>query len=105
PFSRRIGKRTSPESRVPSPGIHSPPHSLCYPPPKHDNRESVMARGEHHRIHAQDRLQRNRYRVAQEAARLISEHAIHDYRRAKLKAAERLGIEADQALPRNREIE
>lgn len=64
-----------------------------------------MARGEHHRIHAQDRLQRNRCRVAQEAARLISEHGIHDYRRAKLKAAERLGIEADQALPRNREIE
>ncbi|HET7268829.1 MAG TPA: hypothetical protein VFJ15_12040 [Oleiagrimonas sp.] len=64
-----------------------------------------MARGEHHRIHAQDRLQRNRCRVAQEAARLISEHGIHDYRRAKLKAAERLGVAADQALPRNREIE
>ncbi len=64
-----------------------------------------MARGEHHRIHAQDRLQRNRHRVAQEAARLISEHGIRDYRRAKLKAAERLGIQADQALPRNREIE
>lgn len=64
-----------------------------------------MARGEHHRIHAQDRLQRNRCRVAQEAARLISEHGIHDYHRAKLKAAERLGIHADKALPRNREIE
>ncbi|HEX7342459.1 MAG TPA: hypothetical protein VF269_09330 [Rhodanobacteraceae bacterium] len=64
-----------------------------------------MARGEHHRIHAQDRLQRNRCRVAQEAARLISEHGIHDYHRAKLKAAERLGIQAEQVLPRNSEID
>ena len=64
-----------------------------------------MARGEHHRIHASDRQQRNRRRVAQEAARLMSEHGIRDYHRAKLKAAERLGIEDTQALPRNQEIE
>lgn len=64
-----------------------------------------MARGEHHRIHAGDRQQRNRRRIAQEAARLMSEHGIRDYRRAKLKAAERLGITDEQALPRNQEIE
>ncbi|RDI98463.1 hypothetical protein DVT68_07975 [Dyella solisilvae] len=64
-----------------------------------------MARGEHHRIHAQDRLQRNRRRVAQEAARLMSEHGIRDYHHAKVKAAERLGILEAQALPRNNEIE
>ncbi|HEX7340390.1 MAG TPA: hypothetical protein VF271_10725 [Rhodanobacteraceae bacterium] len=64
-----------------------------------------MARSEYHHIHAQDRVQRNRCRIAQEAARLISEHGIHDYRRAKLKAAEHLGIVDDQALPRNREID
>ncbi|WP_199099369.1 hypothetical protein [Dyella sp. ASV21] len=64
-----------------------------------------MARGEHHRIHAQDRLQRNRLRVAQEAARLMSEHGIRDFHHAKLKAAERLGIFEAQALPRNNEIE
>ncbi|MDO1529073.1 hypothetical protein QMK61_09570 [Fulvimonas sp. R45] len=64
-----------------------------------------MARGEHHRIHAQDRTQRNRVRVAQEAARLMSEHGIRDFHRAKLKAAERLGILDTQALPRNQEIE
>ena len=64
-----------------------------------------MARGEHHRIHASDRQQHNRRRVAQEAARLMSEHGIRDYHRAKLKAAERLGIEDAQALPRNQEIE
>ncbi|WP_267224602.1 hypothetical protein [Dyella silvae] len=64
-----------------------------------------MARGQHHRIHAQDRLQRNRLRVAQEAARLMSEHGIRDFHHAKVKAAERLGILEAQALPRNNEIE
>ncbi|HEY4291564.1 hypothetical protein [Luteibacter sp.] len=64
-----------------------------------------MARGEHHRIHAQDRTQRNRVLVAQEAARLMSEHGIRDFHHAKLKAAERLGIIDTQALPRNNEIE
>ncbi|HET8897183.1 MAG TPA: hypothetical protein VFN09_00175 [Rhodanobacteraceae bacterium] len=64
-----------------------------------------MARGDHHRIHAQDRQQRNRHRVAQEAARLMSEHGIRDFHHAKLKAADRLGIQDEQALPRNREIE
>lgn len=64
-----------------------------------------MTRGEHHRIHAQDRQQRNRLRVAQEAARLMSEHGIRDFHHAKLKAAERLGIDDAQALPRNQEIE
>lgn len=64
-----------------------------------------MARGDYHRIHAQDRLQRNRYLVAREAARLISEHGIHDFRHAKRKAAHRLGIRDDQSLPRNREID
>jgi hypothetical protein len=64
-----------------------------------------MARGEHHRIHAQDRVQRNRLRVAQEAARMMSEHGIRDFHRAKRKAAERLGVSDEQALPRNHEIE
>ncbi len=64
-----------------------------------------MSRGEHHRIHAHDRVQRNRLRVAQEAARLMSEHGIRDFHHAKLKAAERLGILDAQALPRNLEIE
>lgn len=64
-----------------------------------------MARGEHHRIHAQDRVQRSRLRVAQEAARLMSEHGIRDFHRAKRKAAERLGVQDEQALPRNHEIE
>ncbi|UPG95055.1 hypothetical protein [Luteibacter aegosomatissinici] len=64
-----------------------------------------MARGEHHRIHAQDKTQRNRVLVAQEAARLMSEHGIRDFHHAKLKAAERLGIVDTQALPRNQEIE
>ncbi len=64
-----------------------------------------MARGEHHRLHAQDRMQRNRIRVAQEAARLMSEHGIRDFHHAKTKAAERLGVHDAQALPRNNEIE
>ncbi|NII09809.1 hypothetical protein [Oleiagrimonas sp. C23AA] len=64
-----------------------------------------MARGEHHRIHAQDRQQRNRILIAQEAARLMSEHGIRDYHHAKHKAADRLGMPETQALPRNSEIE
>jgi hypothetical protein len=64
-----------------------------------------MARGDHHRIHAQDRVQRSRLRVAQEAARLMSEHGIRDFHHAKLKAAERLGVLDEQALPRNNEVE
>ena len=64
-----------------------------------------MSRGEHHRIHAHDRVQRNRLRIAQEAARLMSEHGIRDFHHAKLKAAQRLGILDTQALPRNLEIE
>ncbi|GAB3787098.1 hypothetical protein GCM10028797_19480 [Dyella agri] len=35
----------------------------------------------------------------------MSEHGIRDFHRAKLKAAERLGILDTQALPRNQEIE
>jgi hypothetical protein len=64
-----------------------------------------MPRSEYHRVHAHDRQQRNRLRVAQEAARLMSEHGIRDFHHAKLKAAERLGIVDTQALPRNQEIE
>lgn len=64
-----------------------------------------MARGQHHRIHAEDRARRNRHLVAQEAARLISEHGMRDYHQAKRKAASRLGIGDEQHLPRNREIE
>jgi hypothetical protein len=47
----------------------------------------------------------NRRRIAVEAARLISEQGIRDYHVAKRKAAERLGIAADTALPKNGEIE
>lgn len=64
-----------------------------------------MARGEDHHNRAHDRLQRNRVRVAQEAARLMSEHGIRDFHHAKMKAAERLGIDEAQTLPRNEEIE
>ena len=46
-----------------------------------------------------------RRRVAVEAARLISEQGIRDYALAKRKAAERLGIVADSALPKNAEID
>lgn len=46
-----------------------------------------------------------RRRIAVEAARLISEHGIRDYHLAKRKAAERLGVPVDAALPKNAEIE
>jgi hypothetical protein len=43
--------------------------------------------------------------LAQEAARIIVDHGIRDYRVAKVKAAERLGLHARGALPGNAEIE
>ena len=46
-----------------------------------------------------------RRRVALEAARLISEHGMRDFRAAKRKAAERLGIHDAAGLPKNSEIE
>lgn len=43
--------------------------------------------------------------VAQEAARVMAEHGIQDFRTAKRKAAERFGITEEGALPSNSEIE
>ena len=48
---------------------------------------------------------RARQIVAQEAARIIVDHGIRDYRLAKQKAAERLGVMGRGALPGNSEIE
>ena len=48
---------------------------------------------------------RARQVLAQEAARIIVEQGIADYRSAKMKAAERLGMSAHGALPGNPEIE
>jgi hypothetical protein len=48
---------------------------------------------------------RARQTLAQEAARIIVEQGIRDYRVAKLKAAERLGMNSRGSLPRNAEIE
>ncbi len=49
-----------------------------------------------------DRL---RMRVAQEAARIIVEHGIDDFKQAKRKAVERLNLGRQAALPTNLEIE
>jgi hypothetical protein len=43
--------------------------------------------------------------VAQEAARIMAEHGIQDFRAAKRKAAERFGITEEGVLPSNAEIE
>ena len=48
---------------------------------------------------------RARQTLAQEAARIIVEQGIRDYRVAKIKAAERLGLNTRGALPGNAEIE
>ena len=52
-----------------------------------------------------DDTDRTRQVVAQEAARIIVDHGIRDYRLAKNKAAERLGVLSRGALPGNSEIE
>ena len=55
------------------------------------------------RMHPSDNLRRA---LAQEAARIMAEHGIQDFRTAKRKAAERLGVtDAGAVLPRNTEIE
>ena len=46
-----------------------------------------------------------RQALAQEAARIMAEHGIHDYLVAKRKAAERLGVTDRALLPKNTEIE
>ncbi len=49
--------------------------------------------------------ERARQVVAQEAARIIVDHGVRDYRVAKEKAADRLGMNSRGSLPRNAEIE
>lgn len=49
--------------------------------------------------------ERARQVLAQEAARIIVDHGIRDYRVAKQKAADRLGVNSRGALPGNAEIE
>lgn len=43
--------------------------------------------------------------IAIEAARIISELGVRDYHQAKLRAAERLGVDDERDLPKNSEIE
>ena len=49
--------------------------------------------------------ERARQVLAQEAARIIVNHGVRDYRVAKQKAADRLGVHSRGALPGNAEIE
>ena len=49
--------------------------------------------------------ERARQVLAQEAARIIVDHGIRDYRVAKQKAAERLGVATRGSLPGNAEVE
>lgn len=51
------------------------------------------------------RANETRRRVALEAARLISESGLRDYRQAKEKAAARLGVFDEGSMPKNAEIE
>lgn len=51
------------------------------------------------------RAEELRRAIAQEAARIMSEHGIDDYLLAKRKAAERLGATDTSLLPKNTEIE
>jgi predicted nucleotidyltransferase len=51
------------------------------------------------------RAENLRRALAQEAARIMSEHGIRDFLTAKRKAAERFGVVDGAVLPRNTEIE
>lgn len=52
-----------------------------------------------------ERVDEKRRRIAVEAARLMTEHGLRDYARAKLKAAANLGIAEEVHLPKNSEVE
>ena len=54
---------------------------------------------------ASGRSENLRRALAQEAARIMAQQGVHDFLTAKRKAAERLGVSALCALPRNTEIE
>jgi hypothetical protein len=75
--------------------------NLLVKPKNQKNRfsNSVMGKRSHSRA---DQMRRA---LAQEAARLMSEHGIDDFLLAKRKAAERLGVSAASVLPKNTEIE
>ena len=51
------------------------------------------------------RAENLRRAIAQEAARIMSEHGIRDFLTAKRKAAERFGVTDGSVLPKNTEIE
>lgn len=55
--------------------------------------------------HARTRTRETRQRLAHEAARLMAEGGIRDFHQAKTRAAARLGVLDESALPRNAEIE
>lgn len=57
------------------------------------------------RRHSQNRNREQRERIAAEAVRIMAEQGVRDYHLAKHKAAERLGVSDEGALPRNSEIE
>jgi hypothetical protein len=50
-------------------------------------------------------LSQNRSRIAEQAARLITEHGIQDYALAKHKAARSLGLPDGHGLPSNEEVD
>lgn len=60
---------------------------------------------DHARRHSQNRNREQRERIAAEAARIMAEQGVRDFHLAKHKAAERLGVGDEGALPRNSEIE
>lgn len=60
-----------------------------------------MKRNDRHR---EGQLRERRQRVAFEAARLIAQHGLQDYRQAKLRAARKLGILDEASLPRDLDV-
>lgn len=64
-----------------------------------------MRSSNYHAGRARHHGQEQRRRIAVEAAKLIAEHGIRDFRLAKQKAAERLGVMDELNLPKNSEIE
>jgi hypothetical protein len=63
-----------------------------------------VGEGDRRRRHGRERPDHRRTAVAVEAARIMHEHGVTDFRDAKAKAAERLGLGKSAPLPNNTEI-
>ena len=98
----RVDKLPTEEGYIGDPG-DGPAETSIRQHPKH--RRAAPTRSSDAMKKLPPRAENLRRALAQEAARIMSEHGIRDFLTAKRKAAERFGVTDGSVLPKNREIE